>query len=99
MAPPLVGFDVCWSELHGGAVNRVPVVRVFGATPAGQRACVHLHKAFPYLYVPYGEDLPQEPKEGEEGGGGGISHLSIFFSPSRFLSFSFSSVSLADYTA
>ena len=30
----------------------VPVVRVFGATPAGQRCLVHLHGARPRLYVP-----------------------------------------------
>ncbi len=30
----------------------VPVVRVFGVTHGGQHVCVHLHGAFPYLYVP-----------------------------------------------
>jgi hypothetical protein len=37
----------------------VPVVRVFGATPGGQRACLHIHGAFPYFYVAYDDDLPQ----------------------------------------
>ncbi|EFX04849.1 DNA polymerase zeta catalytic [Grosmannia clavigera kw1407] len=32
---------------------RVPIIRVFGATPAGKTACAHIHGAFPYLFVPF----------------------------------------------
>lgn len=32
---------------------RVPIIRVFGSTESGQRACAHIHGAFPYLYIEY----------------------------------------------
>ena len=62
LVKPVEGLDVMFSPLTGAAVERVPVVRVFGATPGGQRACVHLHKALPYIYVPYFPDLPEAPE-------------------------------------
>ena len=34
-------------------IDRVPELRIFGATEAGQRCCVHVHGALPYVYVEY----------------------------------------------
>lgn len=39
---------------------KVPVVRIFGTTETGQKICVHVHGAFPYLYVRYDGDLNPE---------------------------------------
>ena len=36
VAPPLRGLDVCYSDYRDAEVYKVPVVRVFGATPAGK---------------------------------------------------------------
>ena len=34
----------------------MPIIRVWGRTPSGQRACVHVHGVFPYLYVNLAEE-------------------------------------------
>ncbi|RAL10610.1 DNA-directed DNA polymerase zeta catalytic subunit REV3 [Aspergillus homomorphus CBS 101889] len=40
--------------------SKVPIIRVFGATETGQKVCVHVHGAYPYLYVEYEGDLEEE---------------------------------------
>ena len=51
-AGPVKDLDVCYSESRSSVVDKVPVVRIFGATPVGQKTCLHIHGVFPYIYVP-----------------------------------------------
>jgi DNA polymerase zeta len=50
----------CAFNPPGQPLLRVPVLRVFGATPAGQRVCAHFHGVFPYCYVEYKDSLEPE---------------------------------------
>ncbi|KAE8729219.1 hypothetical protein F3Y22_tig00003725pilonHSYRG00129 [Hibiscus syriacus] len=66
MAPPIPDFDICYSSFQGGKVNEVPVIRMYGSTPAGQKTCFHIHRALPYLYVPLADLLPQSTPTHQE---------------------------------
>ena len=36
IASPIKDLDVCYSEFRESGVKKVPVVRIFGATPGGK---------------------------------------------------------------
>ncbi|KAI8791780.1 DNA polymerase zeta catalytic subunit isoform X1 [Biomphalaria glabrata] len=60
LAPPIKGLDIVHSEFRDSSVIKIPVLQIFGSTPAGQKTCMHIHGAFPYLYVPYGGTQPED---------------------------------------
>ena len=60
MRPPLDSIDVTRSDFRNSEIVKVPVLTIFGATPAGQKACMHVHGVFPYLYIPYDGPQPAE---------------------------------------
>ncbi|XP_047064420.1 DNA polymerase zeta catalytic subunit-like [Lolium rigidum] len=64
MAPPIPGLDFSYSPFHCEEVEEVPVIRIYGSTPAGQKTCLHIHRAMPYLYVPCPEELLHNIKGG-----------------------------------
>ncbi|ODN05814.1 DNA polymerase zeta catalytic subunit [Orchesella cincta] len=61
MAAPVKEFDNMNSEFRNSSVKRVPVIRIFGATPAGQKICANVHGVYPYISV-----LDDETVEGFE---------------------------------
>lgn len=65
LAPPLPALDVQYSPVLGAPLQRVPVLRIFGASSVGGRkTCLHLHRVFPYLLVPTIDSWPARPCEG-----------------------------------
>ncbi|KAI3909099.1 hypothetical protein MKW92_026579 [Papaver armeniacum] len=66
MSPPITDLDICYSSFQGGVVNEVPVIRIFGSTPAGQKTCLHVHRALPYLYISCSDISLETPEEGDK---------------------------------
>lgn len=59
MASPITDLDVAYSSFRSSITYKVPVLRVFGPTRAGQKSCLHIHGIFPYMYVPKPTEAPE----------------------------------------
>lgn len=39
--------------LDESSLPKVPVIRIYGLSSTGQRACLHVHQVYPYFFVNY----------------------------------------------
>ncbi|CAG0890797.1 unnamed protein product, partial [Darwinula stevensoni] len=60
MTTPTLNLDPTYSSFRGSGIHKVPVIRIFGSTPNGQKTCLHIHGIFPYFYVPYDGSISPE---------------------------------------
>ncbi|ONK63447.1 uncharacterized protein A4U43_C07F15250 [Asparagus officinalis] len=66
MSPPIPDLGLSYSSFQGRSVEEVPVIRIYGSTPAGQKACLHIHQVLPYLYIPCPDNALKSPEEGQK---------------------------------
>ncbi|KAJ8727406.1 hypothetical protein PYW07_001525 [Mythimna separata] len=59
LSKPTPGIDVIYSDFRGADIKQVPIFRIFGPTPDGHKACLHIHGVFPYFYIPCPTSNPQ----------------------------------------
>lgn len=50
-------------SLDNTALPRVPVLRIYGESSVGKKACLHVHQVYPYFFVEY--DGQVKPENGE----------------------------------
>jgi DNA polymerase zeta len=59
MTSPHADMDLKVSMFSTEPLSMIPVIRVFGRTKEGIKACLHIHKVYPYIYIPYEGCLSQ----------------------------------------
>ncbi|GFY60238.1 DNA polymerase zeta catalytic subunit, partial [Trichonephila inaurata madagascariensis] len=56
---PIKGYDVCYSDFRGCEIYKVPILSIYGTTPAGQKGCLHVHGVFPYMCLRWSDVFPE----------------------------------------
>ncbi|TGZ60232.1 hypothetical protein CRM22_008645 [Opisthorchis felineus] len=54
---PLTDIDNSYSDLRGSYASKLPVIRIYGTTPSGQKVCANVHGYLPHLFVELPERL------------------------------------------
>lgn len=54
---PIPGLDETWSSLEGRAIKKVPLMRLYGTTPQGQKCSVAVHNVYPYFFLSIPESV------------------------------------------
>lgn len=49
--------------LDNTALSKVPVIRIYGESSVGKKACLHVHQVYPYFFVEYLGQM--DPNDGE----------------------------------
>ena len=49
--------------LDNTALPRVPILRIYGESSVGKKACLHVHQVYPYFFVEYDGQI--SPDNGE----------------------------------
>lgn len=49
--------------LDNSPLPKVPIIRIFGESSVGKKACVHIHQVYPYFFVEYPGKI--NPNDGE----------------------------------
>ena len=58
---PLPGIDPSHSAFrYQTPIKQVPLIRVYGSTPAGQKTLLHVHGVFPYIYLKLEKDFKRQ---------------------------------------